>query len=154
MSEPRDLSSVDEVLDFAIEKESEAAAFYTDWSRTVENKSIGRVLLEFAEEERKHQAYITDVKNGKQIPESPKDVTDLSISDYLVETSPSENMDYQTTLMVAMQREKSAFRLYTKLASVAQNEHVQKLFLTLAQDEARHKLRLETIYDDEILRDN
>ncbi len=26
--------------------------------------------------------------------------------------------------------------------------------LTLAQEEARHKLRLETIYDDEILRDN
>ena len=154
MNEPRDMSSVDEVLDFAIEKEGEAAAFYTEWSRTVENKSIGGVLLEFAEEEKKHEAYIIDVKNGKQIPVSPKKVTDLSISDYLVEASPTETMNYQTTLMVAMQREKAAFRLYTKLASIAQDDKVKSLFLTLAQEEAKHKLRLETIYDDEILREN
>ena len=78
----------------------------------------------------------------------------MSISDYLVEASPTETMNYQTTLMVAMQREKSAFRLYTKLASVAQDDKVKSLFLTLAQEEAKHKLRLETIYDEEILREN
>jgi rubrerythrin len=154
MIEPRDLNSVDEVLDFAIAKESEAAAFYTEWAQTVKNKAISGVLLEFAEEEKKHEAFIKDVRSGKQMPEAPKDVTDLSISDYLVEEAPSEDMDYQATLIVAMQREKSAFRLYSKLASVAQQENVKKLFLTLAQEEAKHKLRLETIYDDDILRDN
>ena len=154
MNEPRDLNSVDEVLDFAIEKESEAVAFYTDWSQTVENKAVARVLLDFAGEEKLHEAYIKDVRSGKKVPEGPKEVTDLSISDYLVDASPTESMDYQTTLMVAMQKEKSAFRLYTKLASVSPNEDVKKLFLTLAQEEAKHKLKLETIYDDEILRDN
>ena len=31
---------------------------------------------------------------------------------------------------------------------------LKALFLRLAQEEAKHKLRLETIYDDEILSEN
>ena len=154
MNEPRNLNSVEEILDFAVEKETEAFQFYSDWAGKVENGDIAEVLLGFAPEEKKHRALITEVREGKKIPPSPKEITDLSISDYLVDAEPSEDMDYQKALMVAMQREKSAFRLYTELAAKVGDANVKILFQTLAQEEARHKLRLETIYDDEILSEN
>ncbi|GAG27214.1 unnamed protein product, partial [marine sediment metagenome] len=43
---------------------------------------------------------------------------------------------------------------YANLASKVSVEEIQNMFLTLAAEEAKHKLRLESIYDDEILREN
>ena len=154
MKKSRELNSIEEILSFAIEKEQEAADFYSDWSGKVSSKSIAEVLRGFAGEERKHKAYISDIKSGKKVEPAPREVTDLSISDYLVEVSPSEDMDYQKALMVGMQREKSSYRLYTELADRIPDADVKNLFLTLAQEEAKHKLRLELIYDEEILGEN
>jgi len=154
MQEPRNLNTVDEILDFAIEKEQDAFEFYTLWSGKVESNAISDVFRELAVNEKAHKAFLTDVKSGKKIPPAPKEVTNLSISDYLVEIEPTPGMDYQSALMVAMQREKSANQLYTNLASKVSAEEIQNMFLTLAAEEAKHKLRLESIYDDEILREN
>ncbi len=154
MQEPRNLNTVDEILDFAIEKEQDAFEFYTLWSGKVESNAISDVFRELAVNEKAHKAFLADVKSGKKIPPAPKEVTNLSISDYLVEIEPTPGMAYQSALMVAMQREKSANQLYTNLASKVSAEEIQNMFLTLAAEEAKHKLRLESIYDDEILREN
>jgi rubrerythrin len=63
-------------------------------------------------------------------------------------------MDYQSALILAMKQEKAAFRLYTDLAASTDDEKVRDLFLGLAQEEAKHKLRFEVEYDDDFLRDN
>jgi len=42
MKEPGDLNTVDEILDFAIEKEQEAFEFYDLWSGGVDSKASGR----------------------------------------------------------------------------------------------------------------
>jgi rubrerythrin len=152
MREPKDLNTVDEILDFAIEKEQEAFDFYTLWSGKVEDKAIGDVFIELAENEKAHKAFLTDVKSGKKIPPEPREITNLSIADYLVEIEPTPDMDYQSALMVAMQREKSANQLYSNLAAKVTVQEVKNTLLTLAAEEAKHRLRLETIYDDEVLR--
>ena len=56
--------------------------------------------------------------------------------------------------MVAMSNEKAAFRLYTRLADEVASGEMRALFLSLAQEEARHKLRFELEYDEYVLRDN
>jgi rubrerythrin len=154
MKEPKKKSSIIEILDFAIEKEEEAFEFYSLWAKKVQDKAISEVLLELAETEKTHKAYLLKVKSGEKTAPLPKDVTTLSISDYLVEVTPTENMDYQTALMVAMQREKSAYQLYTNMAGEVSDADIRDIFLTLAGEEAKHKLRLELIYDDEILKEN
>ena len=53
-----------------------------------------------------------------------------------------------------MKREKSAFKLYSDIARSAQDEELRELFLGLAQEEAKHKLRFEVEYDDEVYREN
>ena len=153
MRKPENLNTVNEILDFAIEKEQEAFDFYMLWSAKVENKAIGDVFKELADNEKAHKSFLTDVKSGKRIPPEPKEITNLSISDYLVEIEPTPDMDYQSALMVAMQREKSANQLYTNLAAAVKVEEIKNMFLTLAAEEAKHKLRLESIYDDEVLRE-
>jgi rubrerythrin len=63
-------------------------------------------------------------------------------------------MDYQQALIVAMKKEKEAFRMYSDLASVAQSSELKDVLLGLAQEEAKHKLRFEVEYDDVILKEN
>ena len=77
---------------------------------------------------------------------------EVSYSDYQVAVEPNPQMTYQDALTVAMKKEKAAFKLYSDLAATAPDEKTKTLFLALAQEEARHKLRFEIEYDD-MLRD-
>jgi len=83
-----------------------------------------------------------------------KKVMDLKIGDYLIDVETGPNLDYQEALIVAMKKEKAAFKLYTDLAAVTDYENLRSTFLLLAQEEAKHKLRFEVEYDDYVLSDN
>ena len=63
-------------------------------------------------------------------------------------------MDYQHVLILAMKREKAAFKLYTDLAAAVDDAGIKAAFESLAQEEAKHKLRFEVEYDDNILIEN
>ena len=148
------LTTVDGILEFAIRGEEEAAQFYTDLGQKALQPGMGQIFVEFAEEEKKHKAKLLAVKAGKQLQPVARKVQSLNITDYLVDVQPSPNMDYQAALIVAMKKEKAAFMLYTKLASLTSDADLQALLASLAQEEAKHKLRFEIEYDDRILREN
>ncbi len=146
--------SLDSVLSFAISKEEEAYHFYLTWSDRVKDAAIKEVLLEFAREELRHKELIIDVKAGKPFEAKPQQVYDLKIGDYFNPVRPTEEMTYQDALQVAIQREIGARKLYDYLASISEEGKIKKLFESLAKEEAKHKMRLEQIYDDEIYREN
>lgn len=72
----------------------------------------------------------------------------------MLDVKASVEMDYQDALIVAMHREKMAFKLYSKMAEMTKNKNMKDTFKALAQEEAKHKLRLEMIYDDDVLQEN
>lgn len=144
--------SVDEVLEFAIGKEEEAAQFYTDLAAKMERPAMRKVFEDFAREELGHKKKLADVKQGKRLISAEKKVADLKVGDYLVEVKPRAGMDYQEALILAMKNEKAAFKLYHDLASTTEDETVRQLFMALAEEEAKHKLRFELEYDETILR--
>ncbi len=146
--------SVDEVLDFAIDKEEEARLFYLEWAEKLENKALREQFVIFAGEENKHKEKLQRVKSGSTFKPAAKQVTDLKIVDYLVDIAPTPGMDYQEALIVAMRREKASFKFYNDLAAMAPDEGLRETFLALAQEEAKHKLRLETEYEKEIYSEN
>ena len=146
--------SVDAVLDFAIKNEQDASDFYTELASRMEKALMKQAFEGFAAEERGHKAKLEAVKAGSAGMLSKAKVVDLKIGDYLVEQKPSASMDYQSALILAMKQEKAAFRLYMDLAAVSEDEKTRDLFLSLAQEEAKHKLRFEVEYDDDFLRDN
>ena len=146
--------SVDAVLDFAIQNEQGASDFYTELASKMEKPQMKQAFEGFAAEERGHKAKLEAIKAGKQVTLSKAKVQDLKIGDYLVEQKPSASMDYQSALILAMKQEKAAFRLYTDLAASTDDEKTRDLFLSLAQEEAKHKLRFEVEYDDDFLAQN
>ncbi len=148
------LKSIDEILDFAIKNEEGAARFYTELAGKMEKPAMKKVFLDFAREEEGHKAKLIGVKQGKTLEPSKNKVLDLKIADYLVEEEPRPDLDYQSALILAMKQEKAAFRLYSDLAESTADEEIRNTFLALAQEEARHKLRFETEYDDTILSSN
>ncbi len=146
--------SVEEVLDYAVKAEENAYSFYTSWSKKLEDKSLVSVFQDLAAEELKHKEFILGVKKGAVLKPSKTEITDLKISDYIINVKSSTDMDYQEALTLAMQREKEAFKLYSGLAAMAADENLKNTFKALAQEEAKHKLRLEIIYDEEIYKEN
>ena len=148
------LDSVDKILDFAIRQEEKAAQFYTELAEKMPHKHMKEALLAFAEEEKGHKAKLLQVKEGKQMLAAEQRVLDLKIGDHLVEIDLSADLDYQHALILAMKAEKAAFKLYSDLASATDDPTLKATLLGLAQEEAKHKLRFEVEYDDEILKEN
>lgn len=148
--------SFEDILDFAISGEAEAVIFYRSLVNKVEEKWIKTVFEDFAKEEEGHKRKLEAIKAGKSFPAIKKAVTDLKIGDYLVDVDPNENehLGYQEALIIAMKKEKAAFKLYSDLAKATDNEEWKDIFLSLAQEEAKHKLRFEVEYDDVVYAEN
>ena len=145
-------TTVDEILDFAIAAEKAAKRFYLDLAGKMDNDAMKKVFEDFAAEERNHEAILEGFKEGKTV--ESEEVCDLKIADYVVDVEPRSDMEYQDALILAMKREKAAFAMYSRLAEATQNQEIRRTFQMLAQEEAKHKLRFETEYDQMVLKDN
>ena len=144
-------ASVEEILDFAIHREEESIKFYTGLAHKTDNKQMSQVFTDFAREEQSHKKKLLAVKEGKRLMPAQQKIQNLKIGDYLVEVTPGPDVTYQEALIIAMKKEKAAFRLYHDLASSTDNPELSSFFLALSQEEATHKLRFEIEYDNHIL---
>ncbi len=152
-------NSIEEILDFAIGQEQQAQAFYQRMVDKMTNQAVRRMFTELVEQEKAHEARLKAVKkNPAHLPELRK-VTDLKISDYSVDVTEEEiaagpEPDVQKAYLLAMKKEKAAFRMYTDLAEAAEDPDLKHVLKALAQEEARHKLTLEIEYEDHYLAEN
>jgi rubrerythrin len=147
-----DFRNLEDIIDFAIEKEKEAAEFYLSISDQERFAGKKQMLLEFAEQEQKHRRLLEDLKAG-QVAQQLDDykfkwIIDIKRSDYVEEVDYRPGMGYNELLMLAMKREEKALKLYNEMLANAQSEEQKKVFKVLCQEEAKHKLSLETMYDD------
>jgi len=142
--------SMDDILDFAIEKEREAVVFYTGLSKEETFSSAKSVLKEFADEEKKHEKLLINFKENRESLDDYKFkwIPDLKRSNYTVDIIYEKGMPFTDTLRLAMKREEKALQLYNELVAKTDDESTKKIFKMLCQEEAKHKNILETIYDD------
>jgi len=148
-------NSLDEILDMAIKDELRAANLYAELAKSSRNKEIQKVFEQFSQEELGHKSKLERMKTGEKVVVSDEKVQDLKIGDYLVEVDVArEDLSYQDALIIAMKEEKSAFMLYSDLAARTDDPAAKEIFLMLAQEEARHKLRFEIEYDEYVLTEN
>ena len=147
----KEWESLDDVMDFAIDQEQAAADFYTKLSVSARHASMREVLESFAAEELRHKQKLVAIKEqGATKLVSSVVVPDLKVVDYLIDIEPSDDMSYQDSLVVAMKLEKRAFRLYSDMAAMAEDEAIRQSLLALANEEAKHKLHFEIEYDDSV----
>ena len=142
--------SVDDILDYAIEKEIEAYNFYISLAEKNSSQSIKQLFTSFAGEEDGHRKKLESAKAGKMLSLSKTEITNLKVTDYLVDIEETENMNYQDALILAAKKEKAAFMLYTDLAESVDDDEMKTFFEILAQEEAKHKLRFEIEYDNSL----
>lgn len=150
----KDFKNIDDILDFAINEEERAIDFYSQLADKAKTDDIREVFMEFVKEEMNHKARLITIKNEKQFSISDKSVADLKIADYLVAVKVTPDMSYQDALVVAMKKEKAAFKLYIALADRAPNADMKAIFISLAQEESKHKLKFEIEYDEYVMREN
>ena len=150
-----EFKTIKDILDFAMNEEQKAADLYAELAGKSRNREIKAVFEQFSAEELGHKRQLQNIKSGGKIALSEEKVTDLQIGDYLVAADKSrDDLSYQDTLIIAMKEEKAAFKLYSDLAARTGDVKTREIFLMLAQEEARHKLRFEIEYDEYILREN
>ena len=143
-----------ETIQFALEKEKEAVAFYTHCSTLAKHDAMKRAFLEMAGEEKSHVRMLENFKPEHVERVALKTIPNLKISDYLVDTEFRSDMNYKELLILAMKREESAYALYSHFAQEGGDPGIVKLFQILAQEELKHKNRLEKEYDDHVLQQN
>ena len=140
------LSSIGDVLDFAIAGESNAAELYMKMAATVENPWMRKTLEGFVQEELQHRQKLQAVKAGR-IALKREDVGNLGIAETLEDVKPHAKMDYRELLVFAIRKENVSHGLYTRLASIFSEPQLQDTFLKLAKEEAEHKRRFEMEYE-------
>jgi rubrerythrin len=140
--------SILDILRIGIDRETEANVFYNLLAQYVKDPQIIQLCKEFAAEELEHKANLelevfklgeTTGKNSKKSGTKPLD--------FMVDLSKIMNMNYEDLLILAMTKEKEAFRFYLELYSFTDNQEFREILLEMAEEEARHKLRFEIQYD-------
>lgn len=143
--------SFGDIIAFAIKKEEEAIDSYGSMAEKTKSPGIKEMLLELQEEEKNHKKLLQNITTEKIASLKIKDVTDLKISDYLVEEPPSPEMSFQDLLILAAKKEQRAIELYSDLGNKAEEDELKKLFEFLVMQEKSHKLKLEKEYDTHVL---
>jgi rubrerythrin len=140
----------EEVIREAIRKEADAAAFYRMAGERVKS-GISKTFQEMAAEEEKHKKLLEELDWEKVEKYELQDIPDLKISESLEDVPYDDTMGYQDAIRMAIKNEEKSHHLYLASARrFADDPKTEKLFNMLAQEEAKHKLKLEQIYDDEV----
>jgi rubrerythrin len=143
-----------EVIDFAINEEQSAADFYKALQEMTSLDSSKKILHDLELMELGHKEILKNFKNEGIETYVTEKITNLQISDYLADVTLHDKMDLQEILTIAMKKEEKAKNLYYDLAQLSNDAATKNLFLKISDEEAKHKLQLESIYDDEIYREN
>ena len=141
-----------DILDYAIGKEKEAKQFYLDISEEEGLYGNRQTFLDFAKEEDKHVVMLEKLKAG--VKDRGVDnyefkwIKDIKRGDLRLDIEYEKGMNYRDILMLAIKREEKALKLYNDLQVRVEDADHAKIFKILCQEEAKHKLALETMYDD------
>ena len=141
-----------EIVKFAIDKEIKSYNFYTNASQVAKYSGAKDLFSDLAQQEVGHRKMLEKLDLKKIAQAKIEKVPDLKISDYIVDAEFKPDMPYADILRIAIKMEERALKLYNNMNQSNQDENLKKLFSLLANEEAKHKLRLEKIYDDEILK--
>lgn len=145
--------TIEDILEFALEKEDAAYRLYKSAAKMSLNASAKKLFEEMAEQEASHKRFIQQLDKEKIAQYAFKKIPDLKISEYLVDVPYRGDMTYQEILVYSMKSEEKSCRLYSEAETLTDDPELKKLFLMLANEERKHKFYLESIYDDKVLTD-
>lgn len=145
------------IIEAAVKVEEQSIDLYSMALENAKYPSSKVFLKQLVDEEKEHKSKLeTIMNNPTKISElgSHGEIQDLKIVDMLQDTPLSKNADYETILVYAAKREKSTYDYYNTLAIGLKGTNMGEAFSKLAQEELKHKNKLEREYDECILTEN
>jgi rubrerythrin len=138
------------VIEMAIERESEAFAFYQDLYRKVEDPQAKDTLRFLSEEEKKHKEFLEKYRQGGLGSEGLRmtEVVDYKIAEYLSAPDLEKNMESKDVYLVAAHRELNSYNFYKSLADMHPDGNAKAVLLRMANEEKKHKEKVEYLYSN------
>lgn len=144
----RDITTIGEILEFAIGREAEAADFYMKLAERVKNPPTREFFENLVTDELEHKSRLEleVIKEGivartvGVLPETSGGVLDPGQA--------REQMVYTEALGLAIEKERRSFRLYSRLAGLMTDEELSETLLSLAEEEVKHLAALEEQYEN------
>jgi rubrerythrin len=140
-----------DVIQLAIKREEEAAKGYRNLQKLAREEAAKKLLQDLENEEKNHKKILQGLTRAVIKSSAAEDVSDLKISDYLIEEPLGPEMDFQDLLIFAAKKEKKAAELYRDLGRRCKEKGEKRLFDFLVKQEKTHKLRLELEYEKHVL---
>ncbi len=139
-----------ELLDMAVYKEIASQALYEAGQGRTQDPGARALMKELAEEELKHSKWLKDFKERglEKRGWHRQKVPNLMISEYLTGGESLEGAGLQDTLIFALKHEQQAIEFYLKMMGIMRDAMAKRLCERLVHEELKHKLKLETFYDD------
>jgi rubrerythrin len=143
------VNSDQEILEFAISREVEAHYFFLALAGRVEDPKMRQVFEDLAAEELEHKAKLEleIIKTGKTLPQQQMPAGRPESGYIMSDSDLPLDIDYRDMLLLGIEKEAAAFRMFVNLIPSVQDEESREMLLTLAEEEIRHKIRFETEYD-------
>ena len=139
-----------ELLDSAIYQEIVSQAVYEAAQSQTEEPSAKALLKELAKEELGHSQRLKKLKEQGLLKRDwhQEEIPNLKISEYLTGGETLKGAGLQDTLIFAMKREQQAVEFYSRIMGMMRDETAKNLCANLVNEELKHKMRLEILYDD------
>jgi len=147
--------TIEKALMKGAEMEIEAYNFYREQAEKDFTSGSKKLLTELAADEKEHlEKFQKALKNPSSIKinDVNEKVPDLELTDHLLKVSLDSESNYQQILIYAAQKEKRAHDFYIQLAIKYKGTLLGEMVASFANDELRHKYKLEKEYDEVILR--
>jgi rubrerythrin len=137
-----------EAIDKAIQNEELSHKFYIDLIGAVED-TVSKDTLQFlANEEVTHKEILEKYQKGEFSDRALgiDAVVDARIVEHLAAPESNAIKEQKDLFLVAAKREKASHEFYEKMAQLHPEDELKKLFLKLANEELKHKEKVEYLY--------
>jgi rubrerythrin len=142
------------IYDFAINFEIESRKLYEKFAEESGNENLRGVFQGLAEEEKRHENILRQLKEDKKIDEVDSDILSTAkkafglISKDLTDTKdnvlPQQQVDVYKK---AKEIEVDSYKFYTDKAEEAEKPEVEKVFNRLAKEEKKHERIIDNIIE-------
>jgi len=139
------------IFEFAMEREKYSEDYYRELADKSNNKGLETIFNMLADEEAKHYKIVSDMK--EDVAPDLAETTVLSdakdVFAKMRESTENFNFDVGQAELYkkAQDIEKQSQDFYIEKANEVKQEHQNKIFLKLADEEQKHFILLETIAD-------
>ena len=143
-----DITTIGEILEFAIAREAEAVNLYMAMAQRVADSATVKFFEDLVTEELEHKSRLElEVMKEGIVARTVGVVPETSADDPPISPDQvAKQMVYTEALSLAIQKERRSFKLYVRLAGLVEEE-LHETLLSLAEEEARHLVTLEEKYN-------